>query len=265
MPEPDLQLEFGRPLADVDRETDAWLTGLAHRINVADHVVGPMSGSPPPVRWLDGAWQAGPYVGDLWFLGGRLRMGRLSDLDVGRPSVAAPYLAAVWCAGLEGATRHGPPAIRADAFHIGGSLRGRLDVRSTVRLRAKGSSNVASVYRRRELGNAISCALVAADQSIRRQMGDDRWRTKRAQEILPSLYEAVGRRAAVPTSSELARIRYTPITRPFRDLAELSVRIVRQDPVVTTTERGQPQGLLIEVGEADALALEHGCATSSVR
>lgn len=68
---------------------------------------------------------------------------------------------------------------------------------------------------------------------------------------MPQIHVAVGPRSGVPALVDLAKIRYTPITRPFRDVAEMSVRIVLQDPVVTTTERGRPQGILVPLEIAE--------------
>ena len=42
-------------------------------------------------------------------------------------------------------------------------------------------------------------------------------------------------------------MRYTPITRPFKWAAELSSRIVRQDPVATTALPGRVQGLVLDL------------------
>jgi 5-methylcytosine-specific restriction enzyme subunit McrC len=131
--------------------------------------------------------------------------------------------------------------------YVGGSIRGHLDVRRTVRLRAKGASTAASVYRTRELDNPVTRIIVAADRVLMRQVGQGRWRTDRVDSVLAQLKTAVGRRAAVPGDGELHRMRYTPITRPFKWAAELSSRIVRQDPVTTTALRGRVQGLVLDL------------------
>lgn len=236
----------GQAVAGIDRDIDAWLGELVARMKPADHVVSHRDGGPLPLfRDSGGGWRAGAVIGSIRFQERSLTIqppaGALADTR----SPSALCVAEIWCRGIEGATRHGPPAIHQHLPHVGGSLRGRLDVRSTVRLRAKGSSNIASVYRARDLRNQLSAALVAADRALTRQIGHDRWRTKRVREVMPQLHDAVGRHVPVPTLLELSRIRYSPITRPFRDIAELSVRVVLQDPLVTTIERDRPQGLFV--------------------
>lgn len=236
-----------------DAATDAWLERLAAAIDPIEHALG--FDEPPETilrRGPDGAWRVGPVIGDLWLTGRRLRIAPAQQPEL----KVAPVVGALWCAGVEGAMRHGPPAFHRELPHVGASLRGRLDVRGSVRLRANGSSNVASVYRARDLDNDISRALVAADRALTRQIGHDRWRSRRVREVLPQIQSAVGPRAGLPAMIDLARMRYTPITRPFREVAEMSVRIVLQDPVVTTTERGRPQGILLALETA-------GCAPAA--
>lgn len=159
-----------------------------------------------------------------------------------------PGLASMlWVRAVDDAGRHGPPAFRRDVAHEGGTVRGRLDVRRTVRLRAKGGSAAASVYRARELDNPVTRIIVAAERVLARQVSGGRWQTDRVEQVLAQLHTAVGRRTPTPGDGELHRMRYTPITRPFKWAAELSSRIVRQDPVATTALRGRVQGLVLDV------------------
>ncbi len=153
----------------------------------------------------------------------------------------------LWVRAVDGASRHGPPAFRRDVRHVGGSVRGHLDVRRTVRLRAKGATTAASVYRTRELDNPVTRIIVAADRVLMRQVGQERWRTDRVDAVVAQLQMAVGRRTPPPGDGELHRMRYTPITRPFKWAAELSARIVRQDPIATTALPGRVQGLVLDL------------------
>ena len=160
---------------------------------------------------------------------------------------ASALASMLWVRAVDGASRHGPPSFRRDVLHVGGNVRGRLDVRRTVRLRAKGSTSAASVYRGRELDNPVTRIIVAADRVLMRQVGQERWRTDRVDAVVAQLHAAVGRRSHPPGDGELHRMRYTPITRPFKWAAELSSRIVRQDPVATTALPGRVQGLVLDL------------------
>jgi 5-methylcytosine-specific restriction enzyme subunit McrC len=227
------------------------------------------SASPRPIlapSGADGRWESTRYAGELTVDGTTLviepRMGwdalhgwvgAATDMAA-TPTVVgttasrvAPLVGLLWVRAVDGASRHGPPSFRRDVPHVGTNMRGRLDVRSTVRLRAKGSTEAASVYRTRDLDNPVTRIIVAADRVLTRQFGHGRWHTDRVDAILPQLYTAVGRRSSVPAHGELQRMRYTPITRPFKWAAELSSRIVRQDPVSTTPRPGRAQGVVIDL------------------
>ena len=211
----------------------------------------------------DGRVSIGCYAGDLTLDGRRLHLMPPMGMPLLSQWVRAaversvaedlsgddvtPLLGIIWAHAVDGASRHGPPAFRQDVLHMGPTVRGHLDVRRTVRLRAKGASDIASVYRGRILDNAVTRAIVAADRVLVRRIGHSRWRTDRLDDILPQLHVAVGRRAAVPGERELAAVRYSPITRPFKWAADLSMRIIRQDPVTTVARPGRVQGLLIDV------------------
>lgn len=75
--------------------------------------------------------------------------------------------------------------------------------------------------------------------------------------ILPRLVGAVGARPRPPSDQSLARIRYTPITRPFKEVAQLSARIARQQGFSATGEKGKAEGLLLDVAELWELFLLH--------
>lgn len=252
-----------------DRAGIARLAEALRATPLAAHVAG-VSATASPARLLeaeDGAsWVLGRYAGQLTLDGRSFvlepRIGwdaldgwvtAATDLPVpaaaggdGRARVSA-LASMLWVRAVDGASRHGPPAFRRDVPYEGGNVRGRLDVRRTVRLRAKGETSVASVYRARQLDNPVTRIIVAADRVLMRQVGGRRWRTDRVDQVMAQLQTAVGRRSPIPGDGELHRMRYTPITRPFKWAAELSSRIVRQDPVATTALPGRVQGLVLDL------------------
>lgn len=247
----------GERLAWPRADDRAWFGTLLGHIDRTAHAVGRRLPGPVLSRCDDGQWQAGSVVADLWWGGHRLiiHADQCEPVTAGSRPITASYAAAVWCSAVDEASRHGPPAIHREMSHVGPSLRGRLDARATMQLRTQASFLIASTYRARDLDNPVSRALVAADRTLRRQIGHDRWRTRRVQEILPRLYEAVGRRSTPPTLAELTRIKYSPITLPFREAAQLSCRIVAQDPLTTTVETGRAQGLILDLDEALGLGV----------
>ena len=68
--------------------------------------------------------------------------------------------------------------------------------------------------------------------------------------MLPQLLAATGLSPALPTESELARIRYTPITERYRRFVRLSWQIARQRGLFAESATdGQSSGVLLDVAE----------------
>lgn len=222
----------------------------------------------------DGTWRAGRYVGSIVFEGHRLdirpRFGEetLRSWFAGAFNLAVtetrgqlaeddwfvPWLlASVWSRFFVSAARHGLPALGADVRNSGLSVKGRLDVPGTVRLRAAGTPGAVSVRREKSLDNPISAAIVAAHVELSRWLGGRRqcaWMPERVKDLLPHLIAAVGSRPRVPTMAEIGRVKLTPITGGFRPLAELSARIAgRQGLAGNTSDQGQCKGVLLDVAE----------------
>lgn len=255
----------------------SWLRRLAINVRATEFVV-PISGDrdeDEPVVYCawDGTWWAGRYVGSISFEGHSLIIeprfglatlrswlfeatsvvltdapGKLREDE----SFIAQLLASVWAHGFVEAARHGLPALRHDVATKGATLRGRLDVASSLRMIAAGSGQVVSIRSERSLDHAASDAIVAAYQVLRRWLGvpDDQWMPARAKELIPHLMAVTGARPRVPTKAELDRIRYTPITAGFAPIAELSRQIANRRGLATDIDKdGETKGVLLDVAE----------------
>lgn len=72
----------------------------------------------------------------------------------------------------------------------------------------------------------------------------------RHRDLLPHLTAVTGPRPAVPTEADLRRVRYTPITMPFRAVADLSRRIALQRGLLSDhSPTGESTGVLLDVAE----------------
>jgi len=67
--------------------------------------------------------------------------------------------------------------------------------------------------------------------------------------VLPQLRAAVGTRPRLPSERDLRRIRYTPVTQPFKQAAELSLRVAKLHGFIASSEEGRAEGLLLDVAE----------------
>jgi 5-methylcytosine-specific restriction enzyme subunit McrC len=255
----------------------AWLERLAAATKYGGLVVRLEEGredEPVVACDPDGTWRAGRYVGSMIFEGRRLdirpRYGEETlrswfsgAFNLALAETQAQYiqddwfvpwlLAAVWSRSFVSAARHGLPSLRADISESGLSIRGRLDVPGTVRIRAAGMPGAASVRREKSLNNPIVAAIVAAHAELSRWLGTRRkteWMPERVKELLPHLIGAVGSRPKIPTIAEIDRVRLTPITAGFRPLAELSIRIAgKQGLSAGASDEGQCKGVLLDVAE----------------
>lgn len=265
-------------------EQAAWLGELQQHLRASEHVI--RLGDPVDddendlVVYCDsgGRWQAGRYIGEIRFKGRTLRikprlgMPAIEQLLSGAtnlfavPGAAATQstesfiarlMAAVWCRSLDQAARHGPPAFRRQLTAEGVHVRGHLDVRRTSRLRGAGSPHVASTTRSRDLVNDVARTLICAERVLTQHIGNDQWQTRRAREIVPLLRSANGARPPLPSERALRTVRYTPITRPYQELAALSWRIARLEGFSAANENGSADGLLLDVAELWELYVLH--------
>ncbi len=220
----------------------------------------------------DGSWWAGRYVGSVLFEGRRLDIaprfgeevlgawiagafnlalvettGRLEHDD----AFVARLLAAIWTRSFVAAARHGAPHFRIERRLTGVTVAGRLDVPTTVGLRATGSPWVGSIRRDRSLDHPISAAIVAAGAELGRALGrDSGWLPDRVKDILAHMAGAVGAHPAVPTANQLQRVRLTPITAAFGPLAALSARIASRRGLSPAADSdSECTGLLLDVAE----------------
>jgi 5-methylcytosine-specific restriction enzyme subunit McrC len=251
-----------------------WLRRLATSVRASDLVI-PFTDEhdDEPIVYCawDGTWWAGRYVGSLSFEGHRLTIEPRFGLSTLRnwlfeatsvvltespgqlrqdESFIVQLLATVWAHGFVEAARHGLPALRRDVSTKRSTVRGRLDIRSSLRLLASGGGEVVSVRSERSLVHAASDAIVSAYGVLRRWLPDEKWLPQRAKELLPHLMAVTGSRPRVPTKAELDRIRYTPITAGFAPVAELSRQIANRRGLSADIEaNGETKGVLLDVAE----------------
>ncbi len=259
-------------LTNGDRE---WLERLS-ALRVQDFVVSLgekewHEHEPVVERRRDGRWCAGRYIGALTFEGRRI----VIEPRLGVPVIEAwleqilgilalpasarhdpsetflvRLLARVWCRAIDHATRHGLPLLRLSSRHEGVFVRGRLDVPRTIALRSEGREALSSLTHDRSLAHPATRAIVCADRALGSLSSDTgEWRTDRVHQILPPLRAAVGVRPRLPSGYELARVRYTPITRPFEHAAQLSHRIASRLGYGVSDKGGRDEGILIDVAE----------------
>ena len=237
---------------------------------------------PGPIVECDafGNWRSGRYVGELhrdgrvldiqhrlgieaiahWASAAlNIRMLPRSGTHASSDALIMEFLAALWRSALKEASRHGLPGLRTPLTHTSAVVRGRLDVPGTLKLRAVGRPLVSSVSRPKNVHNPVTQAIVAADRVLDSGIARRDWRGDRIDELLPRLRGAAGSRPKLPTKRELAAVRYTPITLPYKRVADLSYQIAKRRGLQSHGNGGSGSGLLIDVAELWELFVLH-CA-----
>ena len=273
---------------EISEDDDRWLGRLAKRLYGENHVLH-LAGAgrnddedlPALSRDTFGNWWAGRFIGELRFEDRVLRIEPRLGMDVigewmsyalnlnvvpksatksGKGPMIAQLIDRIWSAAVADAARHGGPRVRRTSVSESSHVRGRLDVRGTLKLRAEGRPLVSTIRSERSLENPVSKILVLADRTLCSLVGErPDWRPDRCEETLSHLRQSVGSSPRMPRESELRKVRYSPITRPYQSLASLSMEIARKRGHLVSAESDEVSGVLIDVAELWELFLVH-CA-----
>lgn len=264
-----------KPLSKAD---DRWLTALVAEVDAAAYTfpLSPQRGShrdenqPLLTRQQDGTWRAGRFIGEIRrddrILEIRPRLSfpiitawasaalnlTLVPQSAGRSGISymiAEMQAATWRRALTNASRHGLPGLRAELHHRGPMVRGHLDVKGTIGLRARRSPDLASVSKPKVVDNPVTRAIVLADRVLDRKLHRKGWRGTRLDELIPHLRAATGPRPALPNRRELDSVRYTPITQQYRAAADLSWLIAKYRAPGGDASSDTHDGVLLDVAE----------------
>jgi 5-methylcytosine-specific restriction enzyme subunit McrC len=236
--------------------------------------------APEPVltAQADGSFRAGRFIGEIRrgerVLEIRPRLGlpaiahwantalnlRFLPTSAGHDGMGfllAELQAAMWRRLLAKATQHGYPATRAHVNHRGELVHGQLDIAGTVTMRAAGLHGIASVRKEKTLDNPASRTIVLAARTLRRELHRPNWQGAEITSLLTHLEARTGSRPPLPTSRELRRIRYTPITLPYKRAVELSWQIASGKTLHSSASSDDYDGALLDVAELWELFLLH--------
>ena len=216
-------------------------------------------------------WRTGRYIGEIQHQGRTLRITPRLGIDTvaewlstihnvqvvpeaagrsdGNQSLVIQLAAAMWRAVVTKAGSHSLARQKVTRATTGLQVKGKLDAAATSRLRATGHPGLVSTVKHSTLVSPTNAAIVAADRVLESKIGNPRWRGSRISEQLNTLRKAVGTNPRLPSSAQLSRVRYTPITLKWRAAAELSHRIASNQLLKQTADSSATYGLLIDVAE----------------
>jgi 5-methylcytosine-specific restriction enzyme subunit McrC len=260
---------------------------LAHYANTGDLTVslsGKKDTDPEPLLRFDttsNAWWTGRYVGEVQFEGRTLRIApRFGDIQLSRwmsriwgvklAPIQGQYsrsklwiwhlIARLWESQLVSAAKHGLPTRRTDKVHIGRSVRGRLDVRGSVKQFSAGKQLLVSRSREKCVDQAIAgvltCAWMHLHEEVAKSFKQTRWLSPNADDLVSRLRAGLECNAGDFNTNARVKIRYTPITESYRPVVELSQAILANRGV-TSASNGTSNvlGTLIDMAEVWELYL----------
>ncbi len=254
-----------------------WLARLSQSVQ-ANKLCLPLDGHSvehEPIVYADtfGQWWVGRYIGSLEFEGLTLtiepRLGvdfvfnqfplnKFAQVNVqGKYDAGMSMLhylqALMWVNLFAKAARHCLPTVKELTHEESRVVRGRLNIRNTVRLRASGSDKLASNNQRKTLLNPVSIVIAHAFSHIQQwfpQQNLLHWLPSTLALRLQQIVTVVGRNQALPSAQELQSIRFTSLTRDYKPLIALSQQIIKGRGVRLNQESDKiGQGLLLDVAE----------------
>ena len=227
-----------------------------------------------PVVYTDiyGKWWTGRYVGTLTFkevtidikprFGIQFVMNNMPlvnvigvdiDRSFGKGGQFVQYLQALlWLNQLIKAARHALPAIKMDEYHESLVCKGRIDVRGTIKQRAKASDKVVSINRNKELANPVSMAIVLAFKEIKNWFPNHdvmRFLPPTVALRLQQMITAIKRQSKPPTHAEISKVRLASLAHAYKPLAVMSLDILKRKGVSERDGSQNNKTLLLDVAE----------------
>jgi 5-methylcytosine-specific restriction enzyme subunit McrC len=229
------------------------------------------------------SWWTGRYVGEVQLEGRTLRIApRFGDIQLSRwlsricgvrlTPIQGQYsrsklwiwhlIARLWESQLVSAAKHGLPTRRTDKVHIGRSVRGRIDVRETAKQFISGEKCLVSRSRDKCVDQVIARVLTNAwmhlHKEVARGSNQTRWLSPNADGLVSRLRSGVEVKAHNSDTNGRVKVRYTPITDSYRPVVELSLAILANRGVKSSSNgKSHVLGTLIDMAEVWELYLFH--------
>ncbi len=257
-------------------KADSWLRKLS-RHKVLNEQLFTLSGkeaAPDPIVYTDshGQWWAGRYIGSLTFEGVSIEihprfgmefvarnipLSNFIPVDINSNFMTGPkfihYLQALlWLNYIGKAARHALPTVKQVDNHSSMVVRGRIDVRGTIRHRIKGQPNVASVTQSKQVHNPITTAVVLAFQEITRWFPNNNlmhWLPDTIALRLQQMISVTPRHSDIPKAHDIKRIRLNSVTKAYKPLVALSMDILKNKGLQESSEGSDSKSLLLDVAE----------------
>ncbi|WP_066400332.1 5-methylcytosine restriction system specificity protein McrC [Neobacillus mesonae] len=275
-------------IPNLDKEQEEWLREVA-KVIVGSNIMFSFlerHAEDEPVLSFDekrSLWRTGRYIGEILYKGKTLtiepRFGmvtirhwlsrifgvKLFD-STGKYQEGRLWIweliAKLWSNKLMIASKHGLPYTRRNQIYLGQSIRGRLLVPQTAMESKRGSKQLISMTREKQLDETICNILLLAYDRINQALHVDVtktwWTTGRTRELIMQIKNQFSYNERSVYALLRKPIRYTPINESYRSLVNLSLPIINQQALQSTVVGEEKViGTLIDMAELWELYLYH--------
>jgi 5-methylcytosine-specific restriction enzyme subunit McrC len=160
--------------------------------------------------------------------------------------------ALLWLNQLSKAARHALPTVKIEKEHIAPVARGRIDVRRTIKARAKDSSDMVSISSYKKVNNPVTSVIVLAYLEIKKWFPEHNLMHLMPNVIsmrLQQMIDATPRHLSIPTKQAIKKSRLKAITKAYIPLTNLSFDILKNKGIENKKSDDTAQTLLLDVAE----------------
>lgn len=256
-----------------------WLRRLSQSVMANELVLpidkGKARAEHEPIVYTDsyGEWWVGRYIGSLSFEGitltieprfemefvaQQLPLNKFAMVNIDGKQIHGDKLfhylqALMWFNLFSRAAKHSLPVVKVDSDHVSNVVRGRFDVRASIRKISSGSGSVVSVSTQKELLNPLSICIALAFNKIQRWFPKQNllhWLPSTLALRLQQVMSAVSRHHVMPSIADLNKVRYTSLTSSYKPLVKLSLQILNnRGSDIHEDSALKAKGLLLDVAE----------------
>jgi 5-methylcytosine-specific restriction enzyme subunit McrC len=254
-----------------------WLRRLSQNVMANELVlpIGKGRAEHEPIVYTDsfGEWWVGRYIGsvsfegitltieprfEMEFVAQQLPLNKFAMVNIDGKQIHGDKLfhylqALMWFNLFSRAAKHSLPVVKVERCHVSDVVRGRLDVRASIRKISSGSGSVVSISAQKELLNPLSICIALAFNKIQRWFPKQNllhWLPPILALRLQQVMSAVSRHHSVPSITELNKVRYTSLTVAYKPLIKLSLQILNnRGSDLHEDSASKAKGLLLDVAE----------------
>lgn len=253
-----------------------WLSKLSRKPINDNHLFKLLENSfdSEPIVYTDhhGQWWTGRYIGSLSFDGvsveiqprfglkfvaNNIPLNNFIPVEVNATFKSGDKFihflqAMLWLNMLTKAARHALPTARLKKEHVSPIARGRIDVRSTIKIHVRDRSNIVSVSTYKNTNNPVTTSIVLAFSEIQRWFPKYNllnWLPEVIALRLQQMIDVIPRHAAIPKVREIKQARLGSIAKSYGPLTRLSLDILKNKGISERSGDDESSTFLLDAAE----------------